>query len=202
MKQFIRIRRDPWLVKAEKEWGKTKKRLRRKEKRSRISLIYQERRSEAFARAAELRKNPTNAELKFLSLLQQNNLHHIFQHVIFLSSYSYRIADFYLPDYLTVIELDGSYHDLPGIKERDRNKDKQTKFKVLRFKNSEIFQPDFFQKFIAQLKKPEKLTAVQPVKRFFRYPTIPKPSYSYPSQLPTNTGKAYTLKEMRDMGAI
>ena len=51
------------------------------------------------------------------------------------------IVDFYCDQLKLVIELDGDYHDIPEIKERDEEREHMLKewgLKVIRFKNKEV----------------------------------------------------------------
>lgn len=51
------------------------------------------------------------------------------------------IADFYIPSYKIIIELDGSQHGLPENKEYDKERDHYLMsrgYKVLRYKNIDV----------------------------------------------------------------
>lgn len=92
-----------------------------------------------------LRSNLTPAEAKLWKLIQNSKLGGIkFRRQHSLGNY---IVDFYCPQYLLVIELDGKIHFNPVNNESD---DKRTEYinslgiKVLRFENKEIFEKTEF----------------------------------------------------------
>lgn len=64
----------------------------------------------ANANKEKLTKNATRAEKKLLYFLKSERLDFEFQRIFYYDS-SYFIADFYLPKYKLVIEVDGGYHD-------------------------------------------------------------------------------------------
>lgn len=205
MKEYIQAKqhRPYWDKTIWKQIKKERRRLRHKARTSKRSRIDDARRQQAFSRASDLRLKPTPAEAKLRQDLIAHNVTHIFQHVMFLSQYAYRIADFYLPDYRTIIELDGSYHDIPEIKAYDQSKDSQTKIRVLRYKNEAVYQPDFLKNLLSLvLKKQEK---IEPHVKAGIYPTAklvkPKPiPHRKPEPFTLQSG--YSFSEMKNLGVI
>lgn len=109
----------------------------------------------------ENRHNATESEKKFKAKLQFNNIKYEFQKS-FIDKNDWYIADFYLPDYKILVEIDGGYHKENNQKVKDRRKTKFYKelgYKVLRLKN---FQADkisaddmlkYIEKFVKNYKK-------------------------------------------------
>lgn len=93
-----------------------------------------------FEFAKELRNNQTQAEILLwnnLDLIHINGIRFKRQHPIL-----YFIADFYCHKAKLIIELDGSYHQLPEQYLYDKNRDKELEelgLKVIRFTNSDVF---------------------------------------------------------------
>jgi len=60
--------------------------------------------------------------------------------------YKYGIADFYLPDYSTIIEVDGEYwHSRPEVKERDRRQTfwlKNNGYNIIRIPSNDLIEND------------------------------------------------------------
>ncbi len=96
---------------------------------------------EIFLRAAELRRNMTNAEKFLWEELRNKKLAGLTfrrQHPI-----NQFIADFYCHKAKLVIEIDGSMHDIDEYKIKDKGReDEFEKFGIttIRFKNEEVFQ--------------------------------------------------------------
>jgi very-short-patch-repair endonuclease len=96
---------------------------------------------EIFLRAAELRRNMTNAEkLLWQELRSKKILNLTFrrQHPVNMF-----IADFYCHKARLVIEIDGSIHEIEGSREKDKGReDEFEKFgiKTIRFTNDEIYE--------------------------------------------------------------
>jgi imidazole glycerol-phosphate synthase subunit HisF len=91
-----------------------------------------------FARAEELRKNPTEAEKLLWKHLKANRLGVRFkrQHPVWMY-----IADFYCHELKLVVEVDGSIHSVKEVMENDiiRQEDIiSLGIKVIRFTNAEI----------------------------------------------------------------
>jgi len=92
-----------------------------------------------FEFAKEMRKNPTEAESilwKYLSNSQLRGFRFKRQHPV-----KYFIADFYCHCKQLIIEVDGSYHQIPEQYEYDRNRDYELEelgLKVLRFTNEQV----------------------------------------------------------------
>lgn len=102
----------------------------------------------------------TKAELKMKEVLKNLKIKHEFQKVFNTKKYddiSFRIADFYLPDYGTIIEVDGGYHDNLEQQQLDQQRSKELKAKnkvckIVRFKNEEVLgNPDFHLALILKL---------------------------------------------------
>lgn len=98
----------------------------------------------------DLRKNMTPAEVFLWSKVKDTSLWMkvLRQKPIYVFTEDswqerYIIADFYIPDYKIVIEVDGNIHYIPDVLELDKEKTKLLKQKwiqVLRFTNKEVFQ--------------------------------------------------------------
>ncbi|MCW3071393.1 MAG: hypothetical protein JWO44_1283 [Bacteroidetes bacterium] len=96
-------------------------------------------------RRRSLRNNLTPAEAKLWKLIQNGKLNGLkFRRQHSLGNY---IVDFYCPQFLLAIELDGQIHFNPVNEERDI---KRTEYinslgiKVLRFENKEVFEKTEF----------------------------------------------------------
>jgi imidazole glycerol-phosphate synthase subunit HisF len=91
-----------------------------------------------FARAEELRKNPTHEEMLLWQFLKAKKLGVRFkrQHPIWLY-----IADFYCHELKLVIEVDGSIHNMKEVIEHDRLREEDITrlgIDIIRFSNKEI----------------------------------------------------------------
>lgn len=92
-----------------------------------------------FQNANALRESSTDAEKILWQKLKAKkffNLKFRRQHPI-----NQFIVDFYCDQLKLVIELDGGYHNIPEIKERDEEREHMLKewgLKVIRFKNEEV----------------------------------------------------------------
>lgn len=119
------------------------------------------RHAEALERRKSLLANRTKAELRFASHLKALGIRHQEQSVFHLDPYHYRIVDFYLlKPYRIVVELDGSVHDKPDVKSYDAWKDTKLetlhrKFRIIRFTNEEVFEPDFKSRLLSTIEKYE-----------------------------------------------
>ncbi len=85
----------------------------------------------------ENKENATESEKKLRAKLQFNKIKYEFQKT-FMGDNDWWIADFYLPEYNMIIELDGGYHTLENQKVKDRKKNKYFKklgYIVCRLKN-------------------------------------------------------------------
>jgi len=109
--------------------------------------------NQARERAMENRKCPTPTEQRFMDLLKTLDVKYIFEFVHFYAKSKYRIIDFHLPDYKLNIELDGGYHD--KTKSYDIRKDWGTLDRVVRYRNEEVYKPEFVENFKAVLIKRE-----------------------------------------------
>jgi len=88
----------------------------------------------------ELRKNLTPAEAKLWNYIKNNQLGFKFrrQH-----SFEYYILDFYCPQKMLAIELDGSPHDTEEGYAKDKSRDEDLLNKginVLRFENKDVIK--------------------------------------------------------------
>ena len=93
-----------------------------------------------FANAKHLRRNMTNAEIVLWAHLKKgiNDLKIRRQHPIGLY-----IADFYCHKLKLIIEVDGSIHNDPGIKEADDARQKELErwgFTIIRFTNQQVIE--------------------------------------------------------------
>lgn len=79
--------------------------------------------SEEFMRARL--KNKTRTERKMRTLLDKAKLKYVIEQVIFISATQFYIADFYLPNYTVIIEVDGGYHNTPEQQLKDQNRTEQ-----------------------------------------------------------------------------
>lgn len=96
--------------------------------------MYDRKEKEKFAR--NLNRNPTFCEARLALSLKREGLNFVTNPII----YGF-IPDFYFHRARLVVEVDGSVHDLPHVKENDRRKDEVFKaggLTVLRFTNKEI----------------------------------------------------------------
>lgn len=100
-------------------------------------------------KAEEFRKDliqrTTTAEKKFRSYLDRNNIKYLFQKIIYIRDkygniIKFFIADFYLPSYKLIVEIDGEYHNSKEQKELDINRELTIKrnypnIRILRIEN-------------------------------------------------------------------
>lgn len=87
----------------------------------------------------ELRINATDSEKRFRAKLKFANVRFDFQKT-FLDNNSWYIADFYLPDYNMIVEIDGGYHRNADQKKKDRKRDsffRKLGYIVFRIKNAD-----------------------------------------------------------------
>ncbi len=88
--------------------------------------------------AKEMRKNPTEAESAFWSLVSGNNLGVKFRRQHVIGNY---IVDFVCLEKKLIVELDGGYHDDPEQQIADNIRSKELKeygFTILRLRNEEV----------------------------------------------------------------
>ena len=101
--------------------------------------IFQEASPETFARAKELRKNMTPAEIVLWQRLRNHQIDGFYfrrQHPI-----KYFIADFYCAKADLIVELDGGIHNNPENEEWDINRTAELEksgITVIRFTNEEV----------------------------------------------------------------
>lgn len=87
-----------------------------------------------------LMRNATKAEKLFKRKLSEHGIKHISQKPFFEKNV-FCFADFFLPDYNIIVEIDGGYHNNFNQKCIDDFKDvyyKQQNFKVLRITNEQV----------------------------------------------------------------
>ena len=112
-------------------------------KRKRNSKSKKKCRSEAANTfAQDLKRQATEAEIKFCQILDEYGFKYEFQKP-FKHFGTFAIVDFYLPDYFVVVEIDGGYHLDPEQAWQDglragRLLDKNKIKKVVRFSNEEV----------------------------------------------------------------
>lgn len=93
-------------------------------------------------RANKLNINRTKAERAFLYQLKQTDINYKFQKG-FIAGCNFAITDFYFPDYKTVIEIDGGYHNTPKQQYRDKTRTAYLNnrgIKVIRITNKQAFK--------------------------------------------------------------
>lgn len=96
----------------------------------------------AEANKEKLTRYATRAEKKLLYFLKSDSLDYEFQKIFYYDS-SYFIADFYLPKYKIVIEVDGGYHNTTEQNILDENRTNILKSicgvkSVIRFSNEDV----------------------------------------------------------------
>jgi len=97
------------------------------------------------SRVERLTENATKHELEFIEILKASEIEFEFQWVVDAGP-SYYIADFYLPKYNAIIEIDGYYHFTDEGRKKDKFRDgflKFKKYKVIHIPNSKIYTFDF-----------------------------------------------------------
>lgn len=97
------------------------------------------------AMAKVLRKNQTPSEVRLWEILRNGNLNGLkFRRQHPLKNF---IVDFYCHELKLVIEIDGSIHEKPEVKQRDAIKEmaiKELGLMVMRFTNEDVyFHPDW-----------------------------------------------------------
>lgn len=125
-----------------------KKNKPRKRRRTDPDLL-KTRMEKLIPRQAALRRNATEEEIIFKEYLEYYGIRYVFQRG-FISGDNFCIADFYLPDFALVVEIDGPYHNTSKQKRRDSDKDnyyKKRHLNVLRIKNEDVekFPISYFQ---------------------------------------------------------
>lgn len=85
-------------------------------------------------------KKATEGEKIFIEKCQYYGINYVFQKG-FIAGNGFCIADFYLPQYRLVVEIDGKYHDTPKQRTRDHFKDeyyKKRRLNILRIKEEDV----------------------------------------------------------------
>jgi very-short-patch-repair endonuclease len=90
-----------------------------------------------------LKRNATKAEMLVGDWLWNNKEYFIFQKGFF--DPFHRIADFFLPDYALIIEVDGSSQDETKLKDtfKDERWERERNIKTLRITNEQVYAGDF-----------------------------------------------------------
>ncbi len=105
--------------------------------------------------------NPTDSELELIMKLDECKIKYEFQKYFFTSARSC-IADFYIPKYRLVIEVDGGYHSSYRQIVRDAEKDMfymDMGLRLIRIKNEDVSSFDFNGEFFKSvIRKPIILT--------------------------------------------
>lgn len=88
----------------------------------------------------------TFAERVLKDILDEYKILYEFQHVVYIhNNYvinRFYIADFFIPKFNLIIELDGGYHSTPEQKRKDYIRDeniKNSNYYILRIDNEEVF---------------------------------------------------------------
>jgi len=87
--------------------------------------------------AIRMRKEPTEAEARMWEIVKGGKLGTKVRRQVTIGEY---IADFYVPQYKIVVEIDGGYHLQPNQIEEDRKRQdwlEANGYKVIRFMNEE-----------------------------------------------------------------
>ena len=92
----------------------------------------------------ENRKNPTIAEKKFENTLKELGIKYEPQKIIQARS-KFRIADFYLPEYHTIIEIDGAYYNDPVQQRLDKDRSaallgRKKVLRIIRITNNQVMK--------------------------------------------------------------
>ena len=93
--------------------------------------------------SAELKKKATPAEMRFKEILEKHGIKYFFQHPYQRGQKLY-ILDFFLPEYATVVEIDGEYHNTEEQRRIDDMRTteilKKERFaRVVRITNEKVF---------------------------------------------------------------
>lgn len=92
---------------------------------------------------SELTAKATDSERAFADILSKAGIKYKFQN-IFKMGNTFSIVDFFLPDYATVVEIDGGYHNTPEQAAKDEARTRELLkrhvniVRVVRFKNEEL----------------------------------------------------------------
>jgi very-short-patch-repair endonuclease len=120
--------------------------------------IIKDKQRKLYPRQRSLAKRQTEEEIIFKEYLEYYGIKYVFQKG-FIAGDGFCIADFYLPEFNMVVEIDGKYHETAKQKIRDHFKDKyyaKRKMKVLRIKNEDVetFPISYFQNLTDKIIKP------------------------------------------------
>lgn len=142
----------------------------------------------------ELRRRPTQAELRFRNILRNMQVQHIFQHVF--KTYKVHIVDFYLPKYMTVIEIDGGYHkDINQVKadvKRDKSFSKLG-IRVLRFTNEQTLHSSPIERRLKSFFQHRSIPAIKK-----RYNKTKQAKYAQPKAINSEQSKKVTIIRKRN----
>ncbi len=104
----------------------------------------------------KLIKNTTKYEKIFKYIIDTMSVVYNFQHIVFVNARKFYIVDFHLPKYKLIIEIDGVHHYSKDGRTKDKERTvhlKKLGYKVIRFKNEEMFDPDTVEKYLHKLLK-------------------------------------------------
>ena len=165
------------LIKLNRRKKKLQRERERLIRKRWLAFLKMEKNTSMKTRAKEYAKklidNATNAEKQLYNMLKNFGVKFKFQHPIYNKDKNgiinkFYIADFYLPDSNTIIEVDGGYHLSAHQKTLDSFRTNNIKYyhpgmKVLRIRNTEIANGIKAMKFIQGIlssEKPKKAAAV------------------------------------------
>ena len=103
----------------------------------------------------DLTERKTGAETTFESFLNKLQIKFEFQKII-RSQKQHYIVDFFLPEYHTIIEIDGDYHNEPSQRQKDKARTRTLKrsnivARIIRLTNQEALSPDLYKLFLQRL---------------------------------------------------
>lgn len=102
--------------------------------------------------------NQTDAEKRFAKVLRDLKIKYVSQRNIFVTEKKWYRVDFYLPFKRLVVEIDGEYHftDEQIVLDKERELSLiAKKLNILRYKNSEVFEESFPERFLSEYNKIE-----------------------------------------------
>lgn len=110
-----------------------------------------------------LRRKPTHPEKEIRKFLKAHEIKIKFQHIIFIKDSDlivrFYIADFYIPKYNLIIEIDGLYHFDKDQQEKDKMRTsalKRAGYNIIRFNNNQACTGEAQQSILNIIKNYEK----------------------------------------------
>lgn len=107
-----------------------------------LKKVFKARVEKAYLYAEELNNKKTSSECHFEAKVKAWGIKYEPQYLIITGSGKYMIADYYLPDYHLVVEIDGGIHKKPDVWANDRFKEDLLRANgftnILRIKNEDI----------------------------------------------------------------